>query len=203
MVSDKITKRCHSHHRASLEAGACCCRSPEKHCITPGPWSMGRSWTIAFQLVHRQLLGPFPQCTGSLYANPGKSSQLQANRNLFGVAEATDHEGCSLDSKWYSLICWPSGPTFVNSVISVMSRAKWREENVTGLNLPSQGVKRHWLFAELWGTSAKFGGGAGGVSELIKCRLHLINCCTPSTLHTAWHRGSTQKTGTRMISLIS
>lgn len=86
-----------------------------------GPW--GGTELTAFQLVHWQPLGPFPQCTGNLYANPGKSSQLQANRNLSGVAGATDHEGCSLDSKWYSLICWPSGPAFVNNVVSVMSRA--------------------------------------------------------------------------------
>lgn len=94
--SDKITKRCHSHHRASLEAG-CCCRIPEKHYITPGLWSMGRSWADCVPAGPPAAASPLFQCTGNLYVNPDKASQLQANRNLPGAAGATDHEGCSLD----------------------------------------------------------------------------------------------------------
>lgn len=128
MESDKITKRCHSHHRALWEAGTYCCRSPEKCCVTPGLWCLGRSRADCIPAGPSAAAGPFPQCKGNLYANPSKSSQLQTNRNLSGTAEATDHRGCSLDSKWYSLIRWPNGPTSVRSVVSVMSRASGLEK---------------------------------------------------------------------------
>lgn len=73
MESDKVTTTWHSHRHSAVEAGSCCGRSPRCAVALQDCGPRGGVELTAFQLVPQQPAGPFPRCTGNLYANPSKS----------------------------------------------------------------------------------------------------------------------------------